>query len=797
MPARRFISVVGPGGIGKTTVALAAAELLVTQHGYDARFVDFAALNDPALVPSAIASAFDLPTLSESPMPALIDSLSDRQFLLVLDSCDHVIQRATIVAEQIVRQCPGAWLLATSREPLRAAGERVIRIGPLIYPTDAPPRTAAEALTYPAIQLFADRASANDDTFRLSDADAPIAAEICRRLDGIALAIELAAGRIDLFGVGGLAARLDDRFNLLAGGRRTALPRQQTLRATFDWSYDFLPESERALLRALTVFVGPFPWEAAAAVTAARPDGERFAQDLANLFSKSLVSVDASGVQVLYRLLDTTRAYAAEKIVGEDEARSLARRHAEYFLGLFERSAGESVTNAVKLADLSTAEDKLGSRREIDNIRAAIDWSLSTTGELSIGLELTASSAPLWFQLSLMVEYRERVERAVERLKGLSEPDDVLEMRLQTALGHAIWYTKAAADAEALERAFGRALMLAERTGNTDIQLQALWGTWAAGRGSGNHVAAMRAATRYQMLANEVGDHSSTIFAERLLALTHHDLGQQKLARRHAENVLRQARDLDLQHVNTYLQVDARIAMLALLPRILWLQGFPDQAMAAAQDAIDTALKTGHWFSVCYVLFMAGCPISLWVGDNAEARRRIDLLRDGAGAMQHFSRYVQSFDAILRLRHGSRTDALTASYMEPRLQYSTMPALDKLTSATTISVPLPDDIPCDAPWSLPEVLRADAEILLWRGGADAESAAEAKLERSLALAREQSALSWELRAALSLARLKLEQDQPDDVRQVLEPVYSKFTEGFETFDLRSAHSILQSVEADD
>src|SRR5262249_12705166 len=365
-------------------------------------------------------------------------------------------------------------------------------------------------------------------------------------------------------------------------------------------------------------------------------------------------------------------------------------------------------------------------------------------GDLSVGIELTAKTAPLLFPLSLMTEYRDRVEKGLKSLQAMPEPNDTLEMHLQVALGHALWYTGPDAELRALERAFGRALVLAERTGNTDIQLQALWGQWAMGRAGGDHPAALAAATQYQAIAKRAADSGSIVFAERILALTHHDLGDQKLARRHVENVLGQASYLDPKS-NIDLQVDARVAMLALLPRIQWLQGFPDQAMATAQEAIDSALRTDPWFSICYVLFMAGCPLSLWIGNDTEAADRVDMLRDRAGAMPHFSRYVRIYAALLRLRRGNEGDALTAAYIEPRVQYASIATLADLTNAVTISVPMPDDVPCQAPWSLPEVLRVDAELLLWRGGAGAVSAAESKLRRSLELAREQSARSWELR----------------------------------------------------
>jgi hypothetical protein len=353
-------------------------------------------------------------------------------------------------------------------------------------------------------------------------------------------------------------------------------------------------------------------------------------------------------------------------------------------------------------------------------------------------------------------------------------------------LGYALWYSGIRPETmESMERAFARALALAERVGDTHVQLQALWGAWAVRRGRGEHRASLAVATKYEAIANEAGDQGSILLGDRMLGLTHHDLGNQKLARQHAETVLGQARH-SARGFNTDFQVDAQVAMATLLTRIQWLEGFPSQAMATAHAAIEAALRTDHWFSICYALFMGGCPLSLWVGDLAEAQRRIDMLLDRAGGNPGLGGWARIYAAILRLRQGSERDALIASYIEPRLQISSMPTLDALVSGATIPLPAPDDEPDNAPGSLPEVLRVNAELLLWRGAPGADATAEAKLLRSLELAREQSALSWELRTALSLARLRVRQGRQAGARHVLKPVYDRFTEGFETIDLRSA-----------
>lgn len=337
----RFVTIVGSGGIGKTTVALAVADKLIATYKDGGRLVDLAPLSDPQLVPSALASVLGVAVRSENPYPALTSFLKDKQMLLLFDNCEHVLLAAAALAEELLKGAPGIHVLATSREPLRAEDERVQRLPPLETAPTEPGLTVTEALSYPAVQLFVERAAASAGGYELKDQDIPVVAQICRRLDGIALAIELAACRVDAFGVRGVASRLDDRFHLLSRGRRTALPRHQTLRAAFDWSYELLSETERVVMRRLGVFAGRFTMDAATAIAG---DGTTIASEvddvIADLVEKSLVIADVAGANVLYRLTDRARAYALNRLT-EEETQAVRRRHALYQLDRFERAHAE------------------------------------------------------------------------------------------------------------------------------------------------------------------------------------------------------------------------------------------------------------------------------------------------------------------------------------------------------------------------------------------------------------------------------------------------------------------------
>src|SRR5580692_10697003 len=328
----RFVSIVGPGGVGKTTVAISVAHTLVDGFHDAVFFIDLAALTDPQLVPTAVASALGFMLQTQDPLVGLLPFIGNKKMLLVLYNCEHVIVVAAALAERVVGAAPQAHVLATSREALRAEGEHVH----LLHSLDCPPEdaglTAVEALRYPAAQLFMERAAASGYDSELSDIDAPIVARSCRRLDGIALAIELAASRVGSLGIFGTAELLDNRFGLLWQGRRTALPRHETLNAMLDWSYSLLSEREKVVLCGLSVFVGDFTLQAAGSVASeTAADGADVIDAVASLVAKSLISTAVINETTYYRLLDTTRAYAAAKLAGRDETDRIVQRHAMFY----------------------------------------------------------------------------------------------------------------------------------------------------------------------------------------------------------------------------------------------------------------------------------------------------------------------------------------------------------------------------------------------------------------------------------------------------------------------------------
>ena len=405
----RLVTVTGTGGVGKTRLALEVATSVAPRFAEGAWLVELAALTDPDLVPGAAVGALgiDVPPGLDA-LQALVRQIGDRELLLVFDNCEHVIDAVAAVADAVMRAAPNTRVLASSQEPIGVAGETVFRLPSLALPA-SDLASADEALATGAVRLFVERARAADPGFVFDDRAAPAVTAICRRLDGIALAIEMAAARVPMLGVAQLERRLDERFRILTAGRRTALPRQRTLHATLDWSYGLLSDREQAVFRCLGVFAGSFSLDAAQAMARGEGGEEPDVIDpVAALCAKSLIVVDTGGAEARYRLLETARAYALERLAEAAETAAAMRAHALQCAGLFARCFDDWA----RLSDRQFAE-RYGP--EIDNLRQALGWALGVDGDPPIALALAGSSARLWLALSLFEEY----ERILDQVLAL------------------------------------------------------------------------------------------------------------------------------------------------------------------------------------------------------------------------------------------------------------------------------------------------------------------------------------------------------------------------------------------
>ncbi|MBI3461404.1 AAA family ATPase [Candidatus Acetothermia bacterium] len=409
-----LLTLTGSGGCGKTRLALQVAADLLEEYPDGVWVVELAALSDPALVPQAVASTLDV---REQPSRALMDTLTDylkpKVLMLILDNCEHLLAACSQLADTLLRACPHLRILASSREGLGIAGEITWRVPSLAMP-DSQRLPPMESLTqYEAVRLFIERAVAVLPTFQVTNPNAPAVAQICHRLDGIPLAIELAATRVKALSVEEIAVRLDDRFRLLIGGSRTALPRQQTLRAAIDWSFDLLSAVERILLCRLSVFAGGCTLEAAEEVCS----GERIQKDeildlVTHLVDKSLVWAQQHGGQTRYLLLETVRQYARDKLLEVGDSAHVRNHHLDYYLKLAER-AEPHLVDSQSLIWLEQLD------WDYDNLRVAMEWA-SGSNQTEAGLGIAGALGEFWFVRGYFSEGRRWLDALLSKGKGAS-----------------------------------------------------------------------------------------------------------------------------------------------------------------------------------------------------------------------------------------------------------------------------------------------------------------------------------------------------------------------------------------
>lgn len=395
--SHRLVTIAGPGGVGKTRVSLQVGENQLNRFADGVWFVELAPLMNPEHVPSTIANAIGLTLMGQAdPLTLLLRALKRLQALLILDNCEHLVDGVAAVASRILRECPQIAILTSSRQPLEIEGEATLRL----------PSLASEA----AVTLFAERAAAADDRFTVTAENEGVIAGICRRVDGIPLAIELAAARVRIFTPQQLALRLDERFRLLAGGRRDALPRQQTLLAAIDWSYQLLDERERAVLRSLAAFAGSFSLDGAVAVAGDGVLNEFEVIDtLQSLVNKSLVVCEARDGERRYHLFESTREYLKESSEPQ-ERNAISRRHLHYVTSIF----GPARADATSTIN-TTSRDALFAA-ELDEVRAALDWAIERA--VCEGAELLAALGVSWRRVGLHDEGLTRAEAYVSAVPG-------------------------------------------------------------------------------------------------------------------------------------------------------------------------------------------------------------------------------------------------------------------------------------------------------------------------------------------------------------------------------------------
>jgi predicted ATPase/DNA-binding winged helix-turn-helix (wHTH) protein len=795
--AARFVSIVGVGGVGKTTVAIAVGHHLFESFAGAVLLVDLSALKDPGLVATVVASMLGLSIQSQDATPAVIAHLRSKRMLLILDTCEHLIDNVAALASRIYAKTSDVHILATSREVLKVEGEYVYRLDTLTCPPEDSEVKSEVARTFPAPRLFIERAAASGARRDLNDADAAVVVRICRKLDGVALAIELAARRVETYGLQQTETLLDQHLTLLLLGHRSATPRQKTLQATLDWSYQLLSELERVVLRRLAVFVGHFALDAALAIVAGTDiDQLQALGAIESLVGKSMIVTGPIGAMMRYRLLDTTRAYLLNLAIDATEAADLAMRHAAYYRRWLEQSGSEWPT-------LSTGPERSPHFAALNNARSALEWCFGEGGDVNLGIRLAAAAAPVFMTMSLLPESHRWSERAIAALDDATR-GGVEEMQLQASLGAASMPMHGGS--EAAHAALDRSLAIAETCGNIHNQVAVLRTLAVFCTRYGEFNTALGHAKRAHMLAGTIEEPDVIALGQLVLGMLHHFMGDLGAARSELEAAYKHSS----RAWRKLFGFDDRTLVGLGLARVLWGQGFPTQAVEEAHRTLDDAQRSNNPASLAVILsWIPG--ILIWVGDLRSAQKHVDWLMPHAESHSlspylHVGRAYKAVLAICRGNAKAGVEDLRECLNHLHAMHYNMRTTEFkifLTQGLIVTgqidegkTLIDETIRCveesGEHYFLPEALRVKGRLLLSMPGPDSD-AAEACFAQSLDLSRRQGARAWELRTAIDLATLQANRCRPEDGRKLLQPILEQFTEGRDTADQRTAERLLREL----
>ncbi|MGB3123051.1 MAG: winged helix-turn-helix domain-containing protein [Pseudomonas sp.] len=757
--SQRFVTITGPGGIGKTTVAMAVAHHLANEFNLDTCFVDMAPATSGQWVAGMLASALGIQTISDDPLHSIAATLAERRLLLVLDNCEHVLPAIADAAETLLRSAPHCCVLTTSREPLRAEGERVHDLAPLQVPDEHASLSACEALAWSGVRLFVERVRALDPDFVFNDADVAAVCAICRKLDSNALAIEIAAARVRTFGIQDLVGLLDGSFRLQMTGRRTALARHRSLSATLDWTYGMLSEDEQAMLRQLAVFTGSFTLDAVKAMTASSTLDPRNALPLLeSLMDKSLLIAGESQLLKRYRLLETTRAYALEKLIEHGEANSTAQHHAHYALGVLQE-AGRTLDGLSPQTWIAL----YGS--EINTIRSALDWAYSSTGNLSLGIELTLGGVPLWLRLSLVSECRTWVD------KGLASdavtPLPVRQhMLLQTALASVLMLTYGTSGP--MREAWRQVREDARELDDAEHKMRALWGLWTDRCGCNQYAEALELAERYIALNNS---GNQQLLGKRMRAVALFHMGDLAGARQNIDEALGSPSAARSHIIDVHF--DQRIAARCLKAKVQLLEGDVDPALRLIGTCVEEAVSLDHPATLWYTLCLGAIPLALLASNLPKMRYYLGLLQDSTTRQDlHIWRQMRlCFESILLIRQGSPEEGVpqlgealhhlqgqgdSQLYSLLRCEYALGLArlgVEKL-ALEVLEDTLQLAIGRHERWFVPQMLRIKAQLTLRQGHYGSVDKAKVLLRQAWVDAQLAGAHFWRAQIATDLARLQ-------------------------------------------
>lgn len=756
----RLVTLVGAGGVGKTRLAFAAARHALSHFKDGACVAEFASTSAVEHLPTTLAVALGYPPGDGTPtLDRLVPALASRHLLVVVDNCEHLIDGAADLVERLLRAAPHVSVLATSREALRVPGEFVYRVPSLDVPPDDESDTARE---FGAVQLFEARAGASLQTDGDRSTQRRLESRLCRRLDGIPLALELAAACVPIFGLQGTLDRLENRFQILTRGARTALPRQHTLKATLDWSYGLLTETQKTVFNRLSLFAGAFTFESAQSVASGvGVDSDSVAAALMELVDKSLVAVVSGSGGVRYRLLESTRAYGRERLVEAGESQQGSARHAGHYVALF------GVAERQALARLDVDWRGLYAPH-LDDLRAALLWSFGSDGDKDVAVELTTVGIPFLMHFALLTECLSYVDKALEWLATQGHSHDERHMKLHAARGVSLLcHTVAPSTSDAFDSTVDAAV----NAGDIGFQLLGMWGRWMCHYLNGEFAAAIALSKRFCEKASTSPHGFDRLAAHRVAGMSHLFSGNVRDGIEALE-LAADARVALTKAQRMRFLYDERMLSDASLALALWFGGKTARAQRAARQSVIDARELDHPVSICYGLSEGVCTLALLCDDEAELKSGVDQLvvETRRHSISTWRARARMWVGLLELRAGNALayEHIIAPAMadigSKRFYISLTPFASNVAewliqhgkpdlAAELIDVSLARAMRANDTCSIPELMRMKAEGLLASGEHTALQAAEAVLAEAIDRAERDGFIAWRDRCVQSLAKL--------------------------------------------
>lgn len=720
----RLVSVVGPGGMGKTTLAIEVARQYSKTARRSVSFADLSTLAVGDTLPAFVAATSGATSDAVSTPAALGEQWSSQTLLLVLDNCEHLIAEVAGLAEEVLSRAPGVSILATSREVLGLPREKVHRLGGLSVPGLDETLTAETAMRYSAIRLLSERASALSDVVLAEDDLAPAAA-LCRKLDGIPLAIELAAGWVGAIGLRDIVGRLDEQLVSLPDSRPAVAARHRTLNSLLDWSFGLLSPGEQHLLENLSVFRGSFTLESAAMIagdTRELPFTELL-PGLTQLVSKSLVMARPGAPETRYHLLETARSYVFKRLAARIDAEAVYRRHSLYVARILTNLEVDGLT--LSRSDLTGRYGPF-----LADVRAALAWSLGPTGEPALAVEIIGSAVPMGLRYWQPDEFVARLEQGLQLASKLGPDARRQTVRLSYQIGHIL--NQVAGDTGRLRATLD---LIQQTKGNSDdIFPEQIMAEWVGAFTTGRYREALTLAQQLGGLGQRTEDELVELLADRVMAQSMHFLGQHQLAAERAQRVL----DCRFEHL-PHSQIGHRTSMRIVLARIRFLQGDRDRAAALADEALAYA-RQSNAISVSQTFALCSIPIAVWSNALDHAAEMIDEMQKAAAdaGLAYWEKWAND---LRRMTVGVGTEVSFLENLEvsPKLVDFALTLEPQLLSMRARRR-LADG---EAGWCAPEGLRALAALA--HTSHDDEEARRLLLEAQQ-LATTQGADAWLIRA---------------------------------------------------